>query len=59
MMIINAEKVLFIGKKESDKTYYHHSMYPGGLRIRTVAVQRELDASKFMKSIYLMIPKNV
>ncbi|ASZ09266.1 50S ribosomal protein L13 [Mesoplasma chauliocola] len=60
VIIINAEKVLFTGKKESDKMYYHHSMHPGGLRRRTVAVQRELDATKILeRSIRLMLPKNV
>ncbi|WP_026389212.1 50S ribosomal protein L13 [[Acholeplasma] multilocale] len=60
VIIINAEKVVFTGKKESDKNYYHHSMHPGGLRRRTVAVQRELDARKILeRSIKLMLPKNV
>ncbi|AUF83340.1 50S ribosomal protein L13 [Mesoplasma syrphidae] len=60
VIIINAEKAKFTGKKESDKTYYHHSMHPGGLRRRTVAVQRELDARKILeRAIKLMLPKNV
>ena len=60
VIIINAEKAIFTGKKESDKTYYHHSMHPGGLRRRTVAVQRELDSTKILeRAIKLMLPKNV
>ncbi|WP_027063005.1 50S ribosomal protein L13 [Mesoplasma seiffertii] len=60
VIIINAEKAKFTGKKESDKTYYHHSMHPGGLRRRTVAVQRDLDARKILeRAIKLMLPKNV
>ncbi|WP_031542151.1 50S ribosomal protein L13 [Mesoplasma photuris] len=60
VIIINAEKVKFTGKKESDKTYYHHSMHPGGLRRRTVDTQRELDARKILeRAIKLMLPKNV
>lgn len=60
VIIINAEKAIFSGKKESNKVYYHHSIHPGGLRRRTVAVQRELDATKILeRAIRLMLPKNV
>ncbi len=31
IVIINADKVRFTGAKETDKTYYKHSGYPGGL----------------------------
>jgi len=31
IVIINADKVRFTGAKESDKSYYKHSGYPGGL----------------------------
>lgn len=60
VIIINADKVVFTGKKETKKNYYHHSMHPGGLRRRTVAVQRELDATKIVeRAVRLMLPKNV
>ena len=32
MVIINAEKANVTGKKRTDKMYYRHSGYPGGLR---------------------------
>lgn len=32
VIVINAEKVKLTGKKASDKIYYTHSMYPGGLK---------------------------
>lgn len=32
VIVINAEKVAVTGKKRSDKLYYKHSGYPGGLR---------------------------
>ncbi|MDT8308310.1 MAG: 50S ribosomal protein L13 [Bacteroidales bacterium] len=35
VIIINAEKVKFSGKKLSDKTYIRHTGYPGGQRERT------------------------
>ncbi|WP_434335142.1 50S ribosomal protein L13 [Mycoplasma capricolum subsp. capricolum] len=60
VIVINAEKAIFSGKKESNKFYYHHSMHPGGLKKRSVSVQRELDPTKILeRAIRLMLPKNV
>ena len=33
VIVINAEKVKLTGKKATDKIYYTHSMYPGGLDV--------------------------
>ena len=41
VIIINAEKVKLTGNKLEDKKYYNHSMYPGGLRVRTAKVMKE------------------
>ena len=35
IVIINAEKILLTGKKRSEKTYYWHTGYPGGIKSRT------------------------
>jgi large subunit ribosomal protein L13 len=35
VIVINAEKVQFTGRKREDKIYYHHTGYPGGLKERT------------------------
>ncbi len=35
VVVINAEKVRMTGKRESLKTYSKHSMYPGGLKVRS------------------------
>lgn len=32
VIIINAEKVAFTGKKWADKFYYHHTGWPGGIK---------------------------
>ena len=32
VIIINADKIQVTGKKETDKIYYHHTGYPGGLK---------------------------
>ena len=35
MIVINAEKVVFTGRKTDDKLYQWHTGYPGGLKQRT------------------------
>ncbi|MEI7490505.1 MAG: 50S ribosomal protein L13 [Bacteroidota bacterium] len=59
VIIINAEKVLFTGKKLDDKNYVRHTGYPGGQRIRN---PRELLAKKptevVEKAVKGMLPKN-
>lgn len=35
VVVINAEKVKFTGKKRSDKVYYRHTGYPGGIKETT------------------------
>lgn len=60
VIIINAEKVVFTGKKEMNKNYYHHSMYPGGLKSRNVKTQRDLFPERIVeRAVRLMLPKTV
>ena len=40
VIIINAEKVVFTGKKETDKVYTRYTGYPGGQRFNTPAERR-------------------
>lgn len=35
VIVINADKVKFTGKKRSDKIYYRHTGYPGGIKSTT------------------------
>ena len=32
VVVVNADKIAVTGKKLTDKIYYHHSMYPNGLK---------------------------
>ncbi len=32
IVIINAEKIRVTGRKQTDKMYYHHTGYPGGIK---------------------------
>jgi large subunit ribosomal protein L13 len=35
VVVINAEKVKLTGKRETQKTYFSHSQYPGGAKFRS------------------------
>jgi large subunit ribosomal protein L13 len=37
VIVINADKVVFTGKKYTDKVYYWHTGYAGGIKERTLA----------------------
>lgn len=36
VIIINADKMVVSGRKMSDKLYYNHSGYPGGMKVETL-----------------------
>ena len=59
IIVINAEKVRFTGKKMTDKQYVRHSGYPGGQRFAT---PRELLNRKpeavVSEAVRKMLPKN-
>lgn len=57
--IINAGQVKFTGKKLAQKDFYHHTMYPGGLRRTALKTAFENDPTDVMKrAVYGMLPKN-
>src|SRR5690554_6992988 len=41
IVVINAEKVQVTGKKATDKLYYRHTGYPGGLKSMTFEKDRK------------------
>jgi len=59
VVIINADKVVVTGRKSSQKEYYSHSGYPGGLKTE---VLQDLLAKKpeevIKRAVWGMIPKN-
>jgi len=59
VIVVNAEQVKVTGKRELLKTYAHHSMYPGGLKVKTFS---ELMAKKpefiIENAVKGMLPKN-
>lgn len=58
VVVVNAEKIRVTGKKLSDKVYYSHSGYPGGLKAITLEkllVQKPEEAIR--KAVWGMLPK--
>jgi large subunit ribosomal protein L13 len=59
VVVINAEKVVATGAKMTDKTYYHHSLYPGGLTERSLKEQIDLNPTVVIeKAVRGMLPVN-
>ncbi|EUJ53824.1 50S ribosomal protein L13 [Listeria fleischmannii FSL S10-1203] len=59
VIVINAGKVGLTGKKATDKIYYRHSQYPGGLKSRTAGEMRANNPEKLIElSVKGMLPKN-
>lgn len=57
IIIINAEKVILTAKKEEQKMYYDHSLYPGGLKVRSAKVLRAKKPTALLeRAIYGMLP---
>jgi len=58
VVVVNAEKVHFTGKKLTDKIYYHHTMYPNGLKsIPLEKIMAECPEEALKKAVYGMLPK--
>jgi len=59
VIIVNAAKVAVTGKKRSDKIYYRHSGYPGGLKSPTFEDVMAKDPRRVIEhAIKGMLPKN-
>ena len=59
VVVINAEKVVLTGKKETDKRFMTYSGWKGGEKYRTVAEVRAKHPEKLIThAVKGMIPKN-
>lgn len=59
VVVVNAEKIVVTGNKETAKVYYRHSQFPGGLKERTLKEARELNPAAILeKAVKGMVPKN-
>ena len=59
VIVINADKVKFTGKKLDQKVYYSHSDYVGGLKETTLKEMMEKKPEKVIElAVKGMLPKN-
>ncbi|HEY8584326.1 MAG TPA: 50S ribosomal protein L13 [Capillimicrobium sp.] len=59
VVVINAERVQVSGNKRSEKRYYRHSGYPGGLKSRTFEEMIERRPEEVIRlAVKGMMPRN-
>jgi len=59
VVVINAEKVVVTGAKETDKKYYRHSGFPGGLTETSLGELRIKNPTRIVEeAVKGMIPRN-
>ncbi|HEY3797074.1 MAG TPA: 50S ribosomal protein L13 [Caulobacteraceae bacterium] len=59
VVVINADKVKFTGRKLDQKTYYWHTGYPGGIKSRTAGkiLDGKFPERVLEKAVERMLPK--
>lgn len=59
IIVVNGGKVILTGKKLTDKIYYHHSGYPGGLKKTSAGKMLEDNPVNLLRhAVKGMLPKN-
>jgi len=59
VVVINAKDAVVTGNKETDKIYYRHSGFPGGIKDATLAEVREKFPERIIENaVKGMLPKN-
>lgn len=59
VIVLNAEKIELGGKKWTQKLYYRHSNYPGGLKVRSAREILEKHPERLIeKAVRGMLPTN-
>jgi large subunit ribosomal protein L13 len=59
VIVVNAEKIALTGRKLSDKVYYSHSGFPGGIKEITAGKLLEINpVDVIKKAVKGMLPKN-
>ena len=59
VIVVNAEKISVTGQKRTEKMYYRHSGYPGGLKSRTLNDMLERRPEEVIRlAVKGMLPKN-
>ena len=59
VIVINADKVVFTGRKRDQKVYYHHTGYPGGIKERTAKhiLEGRFPERVVEKAVERMLPR--
>ncbi|HMT18714.1 MAG TPA: 50S ribosomal protein L13 [Candidatus Saccharibacteria bacterium] len=59
VIVVNAENLKVTGQKTTDKKYYHHTGFPGGIKERSLKEQHEIDPTKVIETaVRGMLPVN-
>jgi large subunit ribosomal protein L13 len=59
IVVTNAAKIKVTGKKETDKLYYRHTGYPGGIKAETYKEKMAKDPTDVIRvAVEGMLPKN-
>lgn len=59
VIVLNADKVVFTGKKLRQKHYYRHTGYPGGLKDTTAGAMMQRKPTEVLRlAVKGMLPKN-
>lgn len=59
VIVTNIDKIVVTGKKMTDKIYYNHSGFPGGIRARQLqTILEKRPEELLMLAVKRMLPKN-
>jgi large subunit ribosomal protein L13 len=59
VVVINADSLVTTGQKNTDKVYYRHSGFPGGIKSRTLQEQKDIDSTEvIVHAVRGMLPVN-
>jgi len=59
IIVVNADKIRLTGRKLSEKVYYHHTGYIGGIKAQTAQNLLDKHPERIIeKAVWGMLPKN-
>lgn len=59
VIVTNVEKIRVTGRKTTQKMYYHHTGYPGGIRSTSFQKMQEKNPARIIElAVKGMLPKN-
>jgi large subunit ribosomal protein L13 len=58
VVVVNAEKIKIMGRKDEQKVYYHHTGYPGGIKATPYKMMLAKHPDRILRSaVKGMLPK--